>query len=64
MEDIGRVLEGLKSRGDMAILLVEQFLEFAKSLADDYVILDRGSVVEAGGIGALDDEQAKRYLAF
>jgi len=64
VEDIGRVLEGLKSRGDMAILLVEQFLEFAKSLADDYVILDRGSVVQAGGIEGLDDEQAKRYLAF
>jgi urea transport system ATP-binding protein len=64
VEDIGRVLEGLKSRGDMAILLVEQFLEFAKSLADTYTILDRGAVVEEGAIGALDDEAARRYLAF
>ena len=64
VEDIGRVLEGLKSRGDMAILLVEQFLEFAKSLADTYTILDRGAVVEDGPISALDDEAARRYLAF
>jgi len=64
VEDIGRVLEGLKSRGDMAILLVEQFLEFAKSLADTYTILDRGAVVEDGEIGNLDDEAARRYLAF
>ena len=64
VEDIGRVLEGLKSRGDMAILLVEQFLEFAKSLADTYTILDRGAVVEEGPIASLDDEAARRYLAF
>jgi urea transport system ATP-binding protein len=64
VEDIGRVLEGLKAQGDLAILLVEQFLEFAKSLADDYVILDRGSVVASGGISGLDDEKARRYLAF
>jgi urea transport system ATP-binding protein len=64
VEDIGRVLEGLKAQGDLAILLVEQFLEFAKSLADDYVILDRGSVVASGDINGLDDEKARRYLAF
>jgi urea transport system ATP-binding protein len=64
VEDIGRVLEGLKAQGDLAILLVEQFLEFAKSLADDYVILERGTVVAAGGIETMDDEQARRYLAF
>jgi urea transport system ATP-binding protein len=64
VEDIGRVLEGLKAQGDLAILLVEQFLEFAKSLADTYTILDRGAVVEAGPISALDDEAARRYLAF
>jgi urea transport system ATP-binding protein len=64
VEDIGRVLEGLKAQGDLAILLVEQFLEFAKSLADDYAILERGSVVVSGGIESLDDEQARRYLAF
>jgi urea transport system ATP-binding protein len=63
VEDIGRVLEGLKAQGDLAILLVEQFLEFAKSLADTYTILDRGAVVEAGPISALDDEAARRYLA-
>ena len=64
VEDIGRVLEGLKAQGDLAILLVEQFLDFARSLADDYVILERGSVVESGDIAGLDDEKARRYLAF
>jgi urea transport system ATP-binding protein len=64
VEDIGRVLEGLKAQGDLGILLVEQFLEFAKSLADDYVIMDRGAAVVRGEIAALNEEQAKRYLAF
>jgi len=64
VEDIGRVLEGLKAQGDLGILLVEQFLEFAKSLADDYVIMDRGAAVVRGPIEALNEEQAKRYLAF
>lgn len=64
VEDIGRVLEGLRAQGELSILLVEQFLEFARGLADDYVILDRGAVVAQGGIAELDDEKAKRYLAF
>ncbi len=64
VEDIGRVLEGLRAQGDLAILLVEQFLEFARSLADDYVILERGAVATSGEIGQLDDETARRFLAF
>ncbi len=64
VEDIGRVLEGLKAQGDLAILLVEQYLEFAKRLADTYTILERGAVAVSGEISALDDEQARRYLAF
>ena len=64
VEDIARVLEGLKSNGSLAIILVEQYLEFAKSLADRYYIMDRGAVVAGGDISSLNEEQARQYLAF
>ena len=64
VEDIARVLEGLKSSGTLAIILVEQYLEFAKSLADRYYIMDRGAMVVEGDISSLDENQARQYLAF
>lgn len=51
IKDIGRVIEQLVTRGDMAIVLVEQFYDFAEALADNYTVLSRGQVV-AQGIGA------------
>ena len=45
IKDIGRVLELLRSQGQMAILLVEQYLDFAKALADRLAVMDRGQVV-------------------
>jgi len=45
VEDIARVLEGLKAQGTLAILLVEQYLEFARRLGDDYYVMERGAVV-------------------
>lgn len=44
IKDIGRAIDILRARGDMAIVLVEQFFEFAWELADSVVILDRGEV--------------------
>ncbi len=64
IEAIAEVLEGLKSRGGLAILLVEQYLEFAKSLADRYYVMERGSVILEGAVADLDDEKVKKYLAF
>jgi len=50
IKDIGRVIRMLADRGDMAILLVEQYYDFAQELADHYVVMERGAVV-AQGVG-------------
>ncbi|WP_105245320.1 urea ABC transporter ATP-binding subunit UrtE [Psychrobacter sp. Marseille-P5312] len=48
IKDIGRVIKNLGHQGDMAIVLVEQFYEFAEELADNYTVLSRGQVVAQG----------------
>ncbi len=48
IKDIGRVIALLRARGDMAIVLVEQYYEFARELAQSIVVLDRGDVVLSG----------------
>ena len=48
IKDIGRVIRMLADRGDMAILLVEQYYEFAEELADDYLVMERGQFIARG----------------
>lgn len=48
IKDIGRVIRMLAGRGDMAIVLVEQYYDFARDLADDYVVMERGAVLARG----------------
>ena len=48
IKDIGRVIRMLADRGTMAILLVEQYYDFAAGLADRYVAMDRGRIVASG----------------
>ena len=48
IKDIGRVIRMLADRGTMAIVLVEQYYDFAQELADDYVVMERGSVLAQG----------------
>ena len=48
IKDIGRVIRMLADRGDMAILLVEQYYDFAEALADDYIVMERGAVLARG----------------
>ena len=57
IKDIGRVIRMLADRGDMAILLVEQYYDFAEALADDYLVMERGEFI-ARGLGK--DMQANR----
>jgi urea transport system ATP-binding protein len=61
IKDIGRVIRRLADRGDMAILLVEQYYEFARELADDYVVMERGEVV-ARGLGRDMEAHGVRQL--
>ena len=44
----GQVISQLAHRGDMAILLVEQFYDFAEQLADKYLLMSRGSIIQSG----------------
>ena len=48
IKDIGRVIRMLADRGDMAIVLVEQYYDFARDLADDYLVMERGAVLARG----------------
>lgn len=48
IKDIGRVIRMLSGRGDMAIVLVEQYYDFAQALADDYLVMERGAVLARG----------------
>ncbi|WP_310389466.1 urea ABC transporter ATP-binding subunit UrtE [Roseateles sp.] len=48
IKDIGRVIRGLAQRGDMAIILVEQFYDFAAELADQYLVMERGEIIARG----------------
>ena len=48
IKDIGRVIRMLADRGDMAIVLCEQYYDFAEDLADDYLVMQRGEVIARG----------------
>jgi urea transport system ATP-binding protein len=62
IKDIQRVIAELRDRGDMAIVLVEQYLDFAHALADDYIVLERGQVVLSGSGASMDKEQVRQYM--
>ena len=63
IKDIGRVIDLLRSRGEMAILLVEQYFDFAKELAQTIVVMDRGDVVLSGRREDLDEQDVRRRLS-
>jgi urea transport system ATP-binding protein len=63
IKDIGRAIAYLRDRGDMAIVLVEQYFEFARDLADDYAVLDRGQIVLAGTRADMNETNVRNALA-
>jgi len=63
IKDIERVIRMLRERGDMAILLCEQYFDFAHALADQFLVLSRGEVVAAGSHAHMNSEEVKRHLA-
>ena len=48
IKDIGRVIRMLADKGEMAILLCEQYYDFAQELADDYLVMERGEFIARG----------------
>lgn len=63
IKDIGKVIRLLRQRGDIAILLCEQYFDFAHELADKFVVLSRGEVVASGTQAQMGGEDVKRHLA-
>jgi urea transport system ATP-binding protein len=63
IKDIERVIRLLRERGDMGILLCEQYFDFAHALADKFVVLSRGEVVASGVQDHMHGEDVRRHLA-
>lgn len=63
IKDIGRVIRMLADRGDMAIVLVEQYYDFAQELADDYVVMERGSVLARGQGCNMENDGVRQLVA-
>lgn len=63
IKDIERVIRLLRQRGNIGILLCEQYFDFARALADRFVLLSRGEVVASGGQEQMDGEEIKRYMS-
>ena len=63
IKDIGRVIALSRDRGDIAILLVEQYYDFARELAQTIAVMDRGDIVLSGAREALDEADVRRRLS-
>jgi urea transport system ATP-binding protein len=62
IKDIGRAIEFLRSEGTMAIVLVEQYFDFAKELADDFAVMDRGEIVLAGTRDTMNEAEVRAWM--
>ena len=62
IKDIERVIALLRERGSMAILLVEQYFDFAKALADTFAVMDRGEVIMAGVMADADEAEILKHM--
>jgi urea transport system ATP-binding protein len=63
IKDIGRVIHMLRRRGDIGILLCEQYFDFARELADQFIVLSRGEVVARGAQADMDSEGVRKFLS-
>lgn len=63
IKDIGRVIRMLADRGDMAILLCEQYYDFAEALADQYCVMERGEVIASGPGSDMQSKGIRQLVA-
>jgi len=63
IKDIGRAIAYLRGLGQMAIVLVEQYLDFAHELGDHFVVMDRGSITYSCDRASLDEGALRRAMA-
>ncbi|MEA2879064.1 MAG: urea transport system ATP-binding protein, partial [Hyphomicrobiales bacterium] len=63
IKDIGRAISYLRNLGQIAIILVEQYLDFAQELGDNFQVMDRGQVIYSADRASLDEAALKRAMA-
>ena len=63
IKDIGRAITYLRNKGDMAIVLVEQYFDFAQELADTWHVMDRGEITLSGTRASMDADEVRRRMA-
>ncbi len=63
IKDIGRVIRMLADRNTMAIVLVEQYYDFAAELADQYLLMERGEIVQRGSGAAMEQESVRERMS-
>src|SRR5207248_182469 len=63
IKEIERAIRALAASGEIAILLVEQYYDFARSLADQYLVMERGEIVARGSGSDMERDGVKRLLA-
>ncbi|MGL4812303.1 MAG: ATP-binding cassette domain-containing protein, partial [Beijerinckiaceae bacterium] len=62
IKEIGRTIRYLRERGDMAIVLVEQYFDFAKELADLWYVMERGQIILSGSRDKMNEEEIRSHL--
>jgi urea transport system ATP-binding protein len=62
IKDIGRAIRYLRETGTMTVVLVEQYFDFARELADRFIVLDRGEVAASGTADEMDTPEVRRLL--
>jgi urea transport system ATP-binding protein len=62
IKEIGRAIGYLRNKGELAILLVEQYFEFARDLADRFAVMGRGEIVMAGEKTQMDEAHVRSHL--
>jgi len=63
IKDIGRAIGYLRSLGKIAIVLVEQYLDFARELGDHFAVMDKGAIVYSSSRDSLDEQALWRAMA-
>ncbi len=63
IKDIGRAIAYLRNLGQIAVVLVEQYLDFARELGDHFAVMDRGSIVYSCTRDTMDEAAVRRAMA-
>ena len=63
IKDIERAIRMLAETGEMAILLVEQYYDFAESLANQYLLMERGEIISAGRGDEMETNRVREMLS-